>query len=248
MMNNTINIAWLYPNILHIHGGRGDLMAFKRVGEMMGLPVEIKRCESYGDEIPFEWADIVYMTSGEIKCMPEIVQAIGRQEDKLKSFIDKGGALWAISSSGAVLGKGLEMLDGSYHKGLGILNMTWKERESVWGDDLWFSTEDGTQVMGNQIQVADIVLDEGQEAFGKTIYGRGNCGDGTEGAKHGNIVFTNCLGPMMVKNPRIAASLLSNAAVNKGIEGFKQLSDEDIKMEDESFELIKKFVEKKMNK
>lgn len=247
-MGSVINIVWLYPDILNIHGGRGDLMAFRRVGEMMELPVEIRRCESYTEEIPFEWADIIYMTSGEIKCMPEIVHAIGRQEDRLNRFIDKGGALWAISSSGAALGKGLEMMDGGYHEGLGILDMAWRERESVWGDDLWFSTDDGIQVIGNQIQVADIFLNEGQEPFGNVIYGRGNCGDGREGAKRGNVVFTNCLGPMMVKNPGIAASLLSNAAMNKGIEGFKQLSDEDIKMEDESFELIKKFVEKKMNK
>lgn len=247
-MSEAVNIVWLYPNILNIHGGRGDLMAFKRIGEMMGLPVEIRRCESYGDEIPFDWADVIYMTSGEIKCMPEIVQTIERQKDKLGEFIAKGGVLWAIGSSGAALGKGLEAMDGSHVKGLGLLNMTWKERKSVWGDDLWFSMDSGLQVMGNQIQVADIVLDEGQESFGNVIYGRGNCGDGSEGARSGNIVFTNCLGPMMVKNPKVAASILKTAAKNKGIKNFSELSDESIEMENQSFELVKKFVENKMNK
>lgn len=247
-MSDTINIVWLYPNILNIHGGRGDLMAFKKIGALMDLPVEIRRCESYGEEIPFEWADIIYMTSGEIKCMPEIVKTIKTQKSKLEEFIERGGSLWAIGSSGAVLGKGLQQLDGNWIDGLGLLDMIWKERTAVWGDDLWFSTDEGLQVMGNQIQVADIILGEGQKPFGNIIYGRGNCGDGNEGAKSGNIVFTNCLGPMMVKNPKIVSALLKNAAKVKNIENFNELCDQDIDIESKSYELIKKFVENKMNK
>ena len=245
-MSRAIHIAWLYPNILNIHGGRGDLMALERISGLMGMPVEIRRCESYADEIPFEWADIIYMTSGEIKCMPEIVEAIKKQQSKLDEFLAAGGCLWAVSSSGAVLGKRLELLDGGVIEGLGLLDTVWKERTSVWGDDLWFSLQDDTQVMGNQIQVADIYLDDEQEAFGEVIYGRGNCGDGREGAKSGNVVYTNCLGPMMVKNPAVASMLLKEAAKKAGVEGYRELTAEDTEIEDKSFEMIKKFIEKKM--
>lgn len=246
-MSRAIHVAWLYPNILNIHGGRGDLMALKRIGEMMGMSVEIRRCESYADEIPFDWADIIYMTSGEIKCMAEIVEALDSQRSKLDGFIGSGGSLWAIGSSGAVLGNKYEMLNGSAVKGLGLLDMVWNERVSVWGDDLWFSTKDGFEVMGNQIQVADIHLGEGQEPFGKVIYGRGNCGDGKEGAMTGSVIYTNCLGPMMVKNPKVASMLLKKAAAKAGIEGYNELTAEDTVIEDKSFELIKKFVERKMH-
>ena len=246
-MSREIRIIWLYPNILNIHGGRGDLMALKRTGEIMGMSVKIRRCESYADEIPFEWADIVYLTSGEIKCMPEVVKALGRQKEQLGAFLEKGGCLWAIGSSGAVLGKRLEQLDGGIVEGLGLLGAIWKERTSVWGDDLWFSVREGMEVMGNQIQVADIHLDEGQEPFGNVIYGRGNCGDGGEGARKGNVIHTNCLGPMMVKNPRIAAMLLKAAAEHAGVKEYRELAADDISMEEKSFELIRKFIEKKRN-
>ena len=246
-MDRAIHIAWVYPDILNIHGGRGDIMALNKISEKMGLPVEIKRCEQLSEDIPFEWADIIYMTSGELKCMPEIVEALERQRDGLEKYIEKGGIVCAVSSSGAVLGNGLEKDDGSIVKGLGLLDMMWKERESVWGDDLWFSTEYGFEIMGNQIQIADVKLGEGQEPFGKTIYGRGNCGDGTEGAKKGNVIFTNCLGPMMIKNPRMAAELLKTAAETVGVTGYRMLDENDTVIEDKSFELIKIFIEKKMN-
>ncbi len=246
-MSRAIRIVWLYPNILNIHGGRGDLMALKRIGKLMELEIEIRRCESYGDDIPFDWADIIYLTSGEIKCMPEIVQAMSRQRDALDGFLAKGGSLWAISSSGAVLGSKLELANGNVVEGLGLLDAVWKERTSVWGDDLWFSTDEGLEVIGNQIQVADIFLGKDQEAFGEVIYGRGNCGDGREGAVCGNIVFTNCLGPMMVKNPKIAEVLLKKAAVKAGIESCRALTDDDMIIENKSFRLIKKFIEGKMD-
>lgn len=245
-MSRAIHIAWLYPNILNIHGGRGDLMALKRIAGIMGMNVEIRRCESYADEIPFEWADIIYMTSGEIKCMSEIVEAVKRQQSKLEEFLANGGSIWAVGSSGAVLGKSFERLDGTAVEGLGLLDMIWRERTSVWGDDLWFSLKDGTQVMGNQIQVADIYLSEGQEPFGEVIYGRGNCGDGREGAKSGNVIYTNCLGPMMVKNPRVASMLLKEAAKKAEVEGYRELTADDTVIEDQSFEVIKKFVMNKM--
>ena len=62
-MERAIHIAWVYPDILNIHGGRGDIMALSKISEKMGLSVEIKKCERLSDDIPFEWADIIYLTS-----------------------------------------------------------------------------------------------------------------------------------------------------------------------------------------
>ena len=244
----SVHILWLYPDILNIHGGRGDLMALIHAADLMEMPVEVRRCDDLKSAVDFEWADIIYMTSGELKCAPEIISALNAQRESLDAFLAKGGCLWAVASSGAALAEKLEFLDGTSVEGLGLLGMTWKERKSVWGDDLWFTVDEGIQVMGNQIQVADVFLNEDQPEFGQVIYGRGNCGDGRDGARKGNVVFTGCLGPVMVKNPRLAALLLETAATNAGVSEYKALEDKDIRMEDNSFELIRKFVENKMKK
>lgn len=243
-----LHILWLYPDILNLHGGRGDIMALMHTANLMELPVEIMRVDDLNAEIPFDWADMICLNSGELKCVPEIIDAISKQREGLDKFIARKGFIWAVASSGAVIAKELETLDGSKIKGLGLLDMTWKERESVWGDDIWFSVDKDLQIMGCQIQVADVFLNEGQAPLGEIIYGRGNCGDGKEGACRDNIIYTNCLGPMMVKNPRLAEKWLQAAASVAGIGVNKCVKNDDLEIEDKSFELIKKFIDAKVNK
>lgn len=240
-----LHILWLYPDILHIHGGRGDMMGILHAAELMELPVEIRRHDNLDDEIPFDWADMIFMNSGEIKCAPEIIEAMSKQKEALDKFVGEGGFLCAVASTGAVLAKELRKENGTVIEGLGLLDMTWEERESVWGDDLCFSV-DGVNVMGCQIQVADVHLGEGQAHLGDIIYGRGNCGDGREGARTGNVIFTSCLGPMMVKNPRLAEMWLTDAATAAGIEPGRKIQDEEINVQNKSYELISKFIDKKV--
>lgn len=154
----------------------------------------------------------------------------------------------AVASSGAVVARQTELLDGRVLEGLGLLDMQWKERVSVWGDDLWFSLPSGLQVIGNQIQVADVFLADTQPALGQILYGRGNCGDGKEGARRDNVIYTNCLGPLLVKNPRLAEIWLRECAAAAGLQVPAQLEDEWIETETQSFALIQKFIEGKMSK
>lgn len=72
---NTLNITWLYPDLLNLHGDRGNLMAFERVGKAMGLDVKINRIDTFAQEIDFENSDIIFMNAGEIKTAASIVKA-----------------------------------------------------------------------------------------------------------------------------------------------------------------------------
>ena len=105
---------------------------------------------------------------------------------------------------------------------------------------------DGVNVMGCQIQIADVYLEDGQAHVGEIIYGRGNCGDGREGARSGNIVFTSCLGPVMVKNPKLAEKWLSEAAEAAGVEVGKSITDDEVDIQNKSYDLINKFIENKV--
>lgn len=241
-----LHILWLYPDVLNIHGGRGDIMGLLHICNMMDIPVEIKRWDSMKDDIPWNWADIVYMNSGELKCAGDVAAAMGKQRGELLDYVQRGKYLIAIASSGAVLAEQTQKLDGSIVKGLGLLGMRWRERESVWGDDIWFKTDDGQEVIGNQIQVADVFLNEGQRSLGKLVYGRGNNGGIDEGARSDNVIFTSCLGPLVTKNPRFIGSILRDAAERAGIKAGRDLEDSDIEIEIQSAEYIKKFMLDKM--
>lgn len=248
-----VHILWLYPDVMNIHGGRGDIMGLLHICNMLDVPVEIRRCDSLRQEIDWQWPHMVFMTAGELKCAPDVISALGRQmgseqeENSLKGFISRGGVFLANGSSGAVLADSVTLFDGRKIQGLGLLDMEWTERQSVWGDDIWVRTEDGFELIGNQIQVADVKLAEGQKSLGELVYGRGNDGEsGEEGARTGNVIYTGVLGPLVTKNPEFAASLICRAAENAGVEVAGKLSEAAIEVEKKSAEYIKNFMEEKM--
>ena len=172
-----LHILWLYPDVLNIHGGRGDVMGLLHVCDLLNIPVEIRRSDDLNEDENWNWPHIVYMTAGELKCVDKVAAALIRQQEEIEKFISRGGFLIANGSSGAALAKATEFLDGTVVEGTGLLDMTWKERESVWGDDIWVRTEDDLDVIGNQIQVADVTLrrqeDKGQRPCGQGRYAAG---------------------------------------------------------------------------
>lgn len=242
------HILWLYPDVLNIHGGRGDIMGLLHLCNMLDIPVEIERWDTMRSDIPWEWPDLIYMNSGELKCAGDVVKALERQRSGLDKFVEKGKYIISIASSGAILAQKTERHDGSIVKGLGLLDMDWKERESVWGDDIWFKTPDGREVIGNQIQVADVFLRPGQKPLGELVYGRGNNGGTDEGARTGNVLFTSCLGPLVTKNPEFASDILKSAAEDAGIRVNGILRPEDVEIERKSAEYIKSFMRGKMRR
>ena len=54
---NKLTITWCYPDILNLHGDRGNIMALERIGKMLDLDVEVKKIENYDEDIDFENTD-----------------------------------------------------------------------------------------------------------------------------------------------------------------------------------------------
>ena len=154
----------------------------------------------------------------------------------------------AVGSSGAVLAKKTTFHDGAVSEGLGLLDMEVTQRTNSFGDDLWIETADGLEVIATQVTMADVTLGEGQAPFGKIIYGRGNCGDGREGAQTGSVIFTHCLGPVLTKNPRFTEWLIKRCASAAGLDASdRTLDDGQIGMELAALEDVRTFVNKKRN-
>ena len=245
---DALHILWMYPDVLNVFGSRGDLMALMRISCAMGIPTEIKRINSLSDDINFDRADIIYYPAGDLTVMESIMKKNAESADKFRAYADSGRAIIAVSSSGVILADEFSKSDDSSVKGLGLLHMTMTERERVHGDDLWLRTSGGLEIIGNQIQLVDTELAGDQQPLGEVIYGRGNNGDGREGAVSGGVIYTGCLGPVMVRNPWFAADILSKAAVRAGIAGDAdelKLPDEETAQERLSFEEAKEFINNK---
>ncbi len=212
-MDKTVRIGWMYPDCLNLHGERGSVQAFERIGTQMGLDVRVRRIEDFDDPIPFDELDLLFFAPGELSCLEFIRPALEQQRAALARYLDGGGWLIAVGTTGLLFGGSTAREDGSVFEGLGLLEMTAKEREYVWGDDLHFRLADSKmEIFGSQIQMADVTA---AVPLGDVLYGRGNDADGTEGARSGNLIFTNCLGPVFVKNPWWTEDILRQIVLQK---------------------------------
>jgi len=209
--NKSLNILWLWPDILSLHGDRGNVMALERICGLYGIEPNITRVTRLTDRFDPDTADIILLGPGELSVLPRITEALSAYAAELKSYANSGGVIFATGTTGAALGVSMARLDGSGVSGLGLLDMTCRERKTVLGDDVVYRTQNDLTICGIQIQMIDVSLAKGQEPFGKTVYGYGNNGTGTEGAIRNNVVFTNAMGPVLVRNPWLAVDLISRA-------------------------------------
>lgn len=211
---SKITVGWMYPDLLNLHGERGSVQALVQIGKKMDVEVEIIKINDFDDPIPFEKLDLLIFLPGEIEVFRHLIPALKAQD--LVNYLEQGGFALALGSTGLLFGKSITREDGSVLEALGCLDMTAKERNFVWGDDLHFRIN-GSQMelAGSQIMMADV---HAKEPLGTTIYGRGNNGTGSEGARWKNLIYTNCMGPLFVKNPWFAESILKEILEAKGIE------------------------------
>lgn len=245
-----VRLLWMFPDVLSLHGGRGDIMALLRFATAAGIPLEIRRIEALGDKIRLKKADMLYFCCGDLSCAPDIVRALRPMKAELEEFAKAGKVIIANGSSGAILAKSLKRTDGTVVEGLGLLGMEWTERTRVHGDDLWLSAMDGVEVIGNEIRLADITLEDGQAPFAKVRYGRGNCGDGKEGARTKNVIYTGCLGPVLVRNPLLAMEYLRLGAAAAGVyvDPLRFIPDpDDTDVETKGIQESRAFIQKKLS-
>lgn len=243
-----LNIVWAYPDILNLHGDRGNLLALERIAKMLEVETEVTKIENYREKIDFDSADIILFNVGEVKVMPTIIKALKEQEEELNKYIENGKIIILIGTTGCIMAKETLRTDGTSFKGLGILDMTCIERKDVYGDDLHFKLkeEQNMEIMANQIQLIDTKLNS-DIALGTVKYGMGNneANKRTEGAKYKNVIFTNALGPVLVKNPWYTEKIIKLAMENKGEKVEKSIEKSEFEIESKSMECINRFIENK---
>ena len=227
-----INLSWMFPDILSLHGERGSVQAFERVAKNLGVTLNVKKEAD-------ENTDIMLFLPGELKVIPTIKEKLDKEY--LQKYIEAGKYLICIGTTGSLLAKEITREDGSKFDGLGLLDMNIIERKMVIGDDLHFYINKTKQeIIGSQIQMLDI--ERGSlEPLGYTLYGYGNSGKCDEGARYKNAIFTNCLGPVFVKNPWWAEEILKDIIVKK----LTGNQSKEYDLENKSFETTKRFIKEK---
>lgn len=237
-----INVLWMYPDILNLHGERANAKAFEIIGKKLGLKVNIDRLDDLDGKIDFDKYDILLFNAGELKVIKEIVNVLKKQKKELDKYIKDKKIIFVTGTTGALFSNTITRLDGKTFNGLNIFDVDIKEREYVLGDDLYY-TFNNKEIMSSQIQMIDIDIKE-EKPFGKVIYGYGNNGKSDEGVRKNNVIFTNALGPVLVKNPWLTEYLFDLAIKNKDLKVKKKTVKYDL--EEKSLKSCIEFVNKKI--
>lgn len=240
-MSNIVKVAWMYPDILNLHGDRGNAKAFEIISKKMKIKLEIDRINNLNEEINYDNYDILLFNAGELKHIEKVEERLQKDIEKIKQYIKDNKIIFVTGTTGALFANNINRLDGSSFSGLKLLDMDIKERNMVIGDDLYYKFGK-MEIMSSQIQMIDITLNDAKE-FGKIIYGYGNDGK-SEGARYKNLMFTNSLGPVLVKNPWVTEYLINLVLKNKGLKEINNKVNYNIELK--SLESAKEFINKKV--
>lgn len=235
-----INILWMYPDILNLHGERGNAKAFELIGKKLGLKVNIDRLDNIDEAIDFDKYDILLFNAGQLKEIEVISNIMKNQIDGLKKYIKEKKIIFVTGTTGSLFSNNITRLDGTSFNGLNIFDADIKEKAYIYGDDVYFKYKN-MKIIGPQIQMIDIDIKE-EKPLGKTIYGYGNNNTGMEGMKKNNVIFTNTLGPVLVKNPWLCEYLFDIVIKNKNLKVKKKKVKYDLETKslNSSIEFINK--------
>lgn len=250
-----IKVAWLYPDVLNLHGDRGNMMALAKIAESMDVALNIKKVNSINELPDLAEIDLIFMGAGQLRDLPIVLEDLKTRENDLKLYVEEGGYLLATGSTGCILGKGYTLVDKTKYKGVGIFDMVARElhrnkmpmvTKEVYGDDILWKTYDGVELVGCQIQRVDYILRGKQKPWGKVIYGYGNnTTDFNEGATYKHAHFTNTVGPFLSCNPWYGVRMIQTIVRRHGGTVKEPQNLEYMTYAKESLELKKQFIKDK---
>lgn len=240
-------IAWMFPDILFMHGERGNVLALKRFAAEAGYEVQVDRVDFDTEGFDPDNYDAIVFGVGEISSFEEVIKWLTPYNEGFKAYVASGRPMIVTGTSQAIFAKEIKRDDGSVIEGLGYYPATIIENSAVYGDDIIYDCcYNGAemQIVGSQIMMMDIVSDgkaeTGAVPFGKLVYGYGNTDkDREEGYILNNAVFTNALGPVLICNPWLAVQMVKASAAYRGDE--IRAIDETFKLERDSAEAKVKF-------
>lgn len=237
-----LSLFYLYPDLCGLYGDRGNIMAFSRICDALGIELEVTRIKNYDEDIDFDKADILFISPGELSTFPPIIKAFEEKRAKLDEYIENGKYIFAVGTAACIFADEVVRRERESYEGLGIGHFDCKEREWIYGDDIIYTctpVDVKREVAGSQVQTMDIMPKFDAEPFGRIVYGYGNNHSKNEGIRYKNLIITNALGPVGVKNPWIFADIIVDIAAKKGEQ--LDVSQLDFSLEEKSFDAVREF-------
>lgn len=225
-----IKICHLYPDLLNLHGDKGDLLCLRRRLEWRGIEVSVESVHS-SSVLKLSGYDMVYIGGGQ-DYEPAFLSSVLKNGsgEEIRAATADGLPVLAICGGFQLLGRYFEDTAGVRHELAGAADFHTVDGSARMVGNYKFRLSDelgGGIAVGFENHSGKTFLGEGLNPLGTVISGHGNNGeDGTEGLHYINIFGSYSHGPLLPKNPFLCDSVLLAAVSRKyGLEGLKPLDD-----------------------
>ena len=221
-----ITIGHLYPDLLNLHGDRGNIQCMKKRLEWRGIEASVMEF-SLTDHIDFSQLDLVLLGGGSDREQMLVCQRLKTIREDFASYVEDGGSVLAVCGGYQLLGHYYDTEDGRI-EGLSLVDLYTRQGSPRLISNIVIQNENfpypivGFENHGGRTYIND------NRPLGKVAFGHGNNGeDGQEGVLYKNVMGTYLHGPLLPKNPHVCDYLLKNALERKyGTANLVPLDDE----------------------
>ena len=89
----TMKAAWLFPDILFLHGERGNIMALERIAGLLGIDLAVEKIDFSSEKFdPMDYA-LIFCPPGEMASFETVLEWQRPYADDLEKIVDSGRVL-----------------------------------------------------------------------------------------------------------------------------------------------------------
>ena len=219
----TVKILYLYPDFMSLYGDNGNVRILERRLKDQGFDVEIIKKTITDSAITFDDVDFVYMGSGFESNRNLVAKHLAQFKDGFVSAIDDGVPMLFTGNSYDILGNSIETPERDEIRCLGIFDFDVKDQiEKRYVGDAVLADSEKNDIYVGFVNRAGVPKGEGALAFEVTKV-IGSVPLTKDGVRKNNLLGISLIGPLLLKNPKIAQSFVKTICERKGAE-YKEIS------------------------
>lgn len=207
--NETLKIAWLYPDLLELYGDRGNIIALQYRAKELGVDLVVDHFSIDESFVPKEY-DLVFLGGGADRDQSIFYDDLVSRRDDIVEAIEEDVVFLLICGGYQLFGQYYIDANGDKLEGLGLFQFYSKAGEKR---NIGYLTIE-CEIDGKQMYVSGFENHGGQtydvsKPFGKVLSGAGNnTEDDGEGFLYKKVIGTYIHGPLLSRNPELTDLIL----------------------------------------
>ena len=203
----TINIAYLYFDLLNLYGESGNVKALEKTLKNQGIKVNVSRL-SLDDKLDFKNYDLVYMGAGTETNQKIALKHLLEYKNEVEEAIKSNKFFFITGNSSELFGKYIEDLTEKKHSGLNIFDYSAKQVTTRLASEV-VATAPYLDKEIIAFQNQNSIIENNHDYMFKLLKGIGSYPNSLgDGVKLNNFYATYFIGPVLVRNPHFLTYLV----------------------------------------